>query len=167
MVGLDARGGAAAEPVGREDLPVTSDRSAGVIGAMFVSAGVAHFVRPAFFEAIIPAWVPNAPLVNKVAGAAEMVLGAAMIPRSTRPAAARGLLVLLVAVFPANVDMAIHDVDVRPDEHGELQRVEDAGTGPRNWIRLPFQFLIMRWVSSHMRRLPTVQPKTAAPRVAQ
>ncbi len=165
-MGFDARGAAVAEPVGHEDLLVTSDRSAGVIGAMFVSAGVAHFVRPAFFESIIPGWVPNAPLVNKVSGAAEIALGAAMIPRSTRPAAAKGLLVLLLAVFPANIDMAIHDVDVRPDEHGDLRRVEAAGTGPRNWIRLPFQFLIMRWVSSHMRR-PPVQSNTVVRQVAQ
>jgi len=122
---------------------------------MFASAGVAHFAKPRFFEAICPAWVPNAPLANKVSGAAEIILGAAMIPRPTRRFAAKGLLVLLVAVFPANIDMAIHDVDVKPDEHGVLQRVENAGTGPRNWIRLPIQFVMMGWVWTHVRRVAT------------
>jgi len=131
---------------------MTPDRSARAIGALFATAGVAHFARPGFFEAIVPRWVSNASLANKVSGAAEIALGAAMIPRSSRPAAARGLLVLLVAVFPANIDMAIHDVDVKPDEHGQLQRIEGAGTGPRNWIRLPVQLLMMRWVCTHARR---------------
>jgi len=138
---------------------MAGDRSARLIGTLFVSAGMAHFAKPRFFEAIVPAWVPNPSLANKVSGAAEIALGAAMIPRPTRRIAAKGLLVLLVAVFPANIDMAIHDVDVKPDEHGDLQRVENAATGPRNWIRLPVQFLMMGWVWTHARR---VRPATVS-----
>jgi len=140
---------------------MAGDRSARLIGTLFASAGMAHFAKPGFFEAICPAWVPNAPLANKVSGAAEIALGAAMIPRPTRRFAAKGLLVLLVAVFPANIDMAIHDVDVKPDEQGALQRVENAGTGPRNWIRLPIQFVMMGWVWTHARRvrpMPVASP---------
>jgi len=97
-------------------------------------------------------------MANKVSGAAEIALGAAMIPRSTRRFAAKGLLLLLLAVFPANIDMAIHDVDVKPDDDGELQRVENAGTGPRNWVRLPFQFLMMGWVWTHLRKVRSLSP---------
>ena len=81
-----------------------------------------HFVRPDFFEAIVPRWFPSPKLANQVSGAAEIILGVGMMPRRTRPLAARGLLVLTAAVYPANIDMAINDVVVKPDDDGQMER---------------------------------------------
>ena len=120
--------------------------------AFFTGAGVGHFTRPDFFEAVVPDWVPDKKLANQVSGAAEIALGLAMIPRRTRPAAAWGLLGLLAAVYPANIDAAINDVDIRPDEDGRFQRHVGEVKDARNWIRLPMQFLMAAWVWRHTKR---------------
>lgn len=130
-----------------------SDRSARIIGGMFAGAGISHFARPDFFEAIVPRWFPNAALANQASGAAEIVCGLAMFPRRTRRAAAFGLLAILIGVFPANVDMYLNDVDMQPDEDGKMTRVEGAeGVRTRNLIRLPFQFVFAFFVWRHTRR---------------
>ena len=132
-----------------------SDRSARIVGGAFVAAGVAHFTRPDFFEAIVPRWFPNARLANQGSGAAEIVLGLGMFPRRTRWVSARGLLVLLGGVFPANVDMYVNDVDLERDREGRVTRVEDApGVRGRNLARLPVQLLFAWAVGRHTRRLP-------------
>lgn len=131
---------------------MSSSRSARLIGGAFVGAGVSHFARPDFFEAIVPRWFPNPPLTNQVSGAAEIVCGLAMFPRRTRRMGAFGLLAILVAVFPANVDMYLNDVDVVAGDDGKMARVEDAdGVRARNTIRLPFQFLFAWLVWRHAR----------------
>ena len=129
-----------------------SDRSARLVGGAFVAAGVAHFTRPDFFEAIVPRWFPDARLANRGSGAAEIALGLGMFPRRTRRLSARGLLLLLGGVFPANVDMYLHDVDLDRDADGRITRVEDApGVRGRNLARLPVQLLLAWAVARHSR----------------
>ncbi|MGB1681311.1 MAG: DoxX family protein [Acidimicrobiales bacterium] len=129
-----------------------SDRSAHAVGAFFAGAGVMHFVRPDFFEAIVPRWFPSPKLANQVSGAAEIILGVGMMPRRTRPFAARGLLVLTAAVYPANIDMAINDVVVKPDNDGHMERVEGVKAArPQNLIRLPLQFVMAWAIRRHLR----------------
>ena len=63
-----------------------------------------------------------------------------------------GSLVLLVAVYPANIDMFINDVDVQTNTSGVAERIVDAeGVRLRNFIRLPFQFLFMAGVAAHQK----------------
>lgn len=137
-----------------DEKPTPSDASARVVGAMFAGAGVMHFARPDFFEAIVPRWFPNARFANQASGAAEIVCGLGMFSRRTRRPAAIGLLAILAGVFPANVDMYLHDVDVRPGEDGRMVRVEQAdGVRTRNLVRLPFQLLFAALVWRHVRRV--------------
>tara|TARA_B100001996_G_C18631611_1_gene581991 strand:- start:148 stop:615 length:468 start_codon:yes stop_codon:yes gene_type:complete len=113
-----------------------------VFGAAFIAVGINHFLDPEFFEAIVPRWFWSPSFANEVSGAAEIFLGAALIPIWSRRYAAYGLLILLVLVYPANIDMFINDVDVVTNEFGKSVRVENAsGVFARNLIRLPFQFL--------------------------
>lgn len=135
---------------------MASDRSARVVGAFFASAGVAHFVVPSFFEAIVPRWFPDARFANQASGAAEIVLGAAMFPARTRPLAAKGLLALTAAVFPANIDMAVNKVAVRPTGGRSFEREEGVVDDARNWARLPFQFVIAWAVARHLRPRTTI-----------
>ena len=116
-----------------------------VAAALFISAGVGHFVAPDFFEAVVPDWMPNASATNQVSGAAEIALGAGLLHPRTRRFSGWGLLALTAVVFPANIDMAINDVDIRRDATGEFQRYPGEVDDLRNWIRLPFQALIA-WV---------------------
>jgi uncharacterized membrane protein len=129
---------------------MSSDRSARLIGGAFIGAGVSHFARPDFFEAIVPRWFPDVKFANRASGAAEIVCGLGMFPRRTRRVAAFGLLGILAGVFPANVDMCINDVDVGRDDEGNVTRIEGAeGVRTRNLVRLPVQFLLAWLVWRH------------------
>ena len=113
-------------------------RSRTALAGLFATAGTLHFLRPRFFEAIVPPGVPRKPAVV-VSGLAELGGAAALLhPRSRRPAR-WWLLALLLAVFPANVHMA-----VRPERVHGL----DMSRYPRwaLWARLPLQPLAMLWV---------------------
>ena len=116
-----------------------------VAGALFTGAGVMHFAKPDFFEAIVPEWFPNAKLANQVSGAAEIALGVGMLVPQMRRASAFGLLALTAIVFPANIDMAVNKVEVKPVD-GVMARHPGAARGPQNWIRLPMQLPLAWWL---------------------
>ncbi len=124
-----------------------------VVAAFFGAAGVGHFVRSDFFEAVVPGWFPNAPLTNQVSGAAEITLALGMIPRSTRRASGWGLLALLALVFPANIDMALSDTALVRAPDRSWTRAPGEVSDARNWIRLPFQFLLA-WLVFRAAELP-------------
>jgi uncharacterized membrane protein len=113
--------------------------------ALFTSAGVMHFAKPDFFEAIVPDWFPSAKAANQLSGAAEIVLGLGMIASQTRRVSALGLIALTIAVFPANVDMAVNKVEVKPVD-GKMTRSVGTSKGPQNWIRLPMQLPLLWWL---------------------
>lgn len=113
-----------------------------IASAAFVGAGTMHFARPDFFESIVPDWFPDARLANQLSGAAEIALGLGLLVPATRRFSALGLVGLVAVVFPANVDMAINDVEVKPGEGGRLQRSVGTAQGSArivNWVRLPLQ----------------------------
>jgi uncharacterized membrane protein len=111
------------------------------LAAFFTFAGVMHFTIPRSYEATVPAWVRVPPReVVQISGLAEVAGGLAVIlPATRRPFARWWLLALLVAVFPANVHMAVNPEQIRGLD---LDRV------PRwaLWARLPLQPLMMWWV---------------------
>jgi uncharacterized membrane protein len=77
---------------------------AGLLGA----AGVTHFVAPGFYESIVPHWLPGtARTWVWLSGAAELGCAALLARPITRRAGAAGAVALFVAVFPANVQMAV------------------------------------------------------------
>ena len=104
-----------------------------VLGITFVAAGSMHFLLPAPYVKIMPPALPFPLLLVYLSGAAEVVLGAGMFTRYA-PWAAWGLIALLIAVFPANIHMALHP---------ELTPKIPAWT---LWARLPFQGIFVAWV---------------------
>jgi uncharacterized membrane protein len=115
-------------------------RSRAGLAAFFTLAGAMHFLRPRFYEAMAP---PSLQAQKKgivaVSGVAE-IAGAAMVLHPTSRRLGRWwLLALLVAVFPANVHMAVN-----PEQVPGL----DLRKTPRwaLWARLPLQPLAMLWV---------------------
>ncbi len=121
------------------------------MSVFFTTAGVAHFAKPDFFESIVPDWFPNRRLANYASGAAEIGLGLGLLTPRTRRISALGLAVLSGAVFPANVDMAINKVEVKPVD-GRLTRTVGTATGPANWIRLPLQAPLAWWLWREAKR---------------
>lgn len=104
----------------------------------FVGAGVNHFVNPGPYLAMMPAELParSHAALNYISGAAEILGGLGLILPATRRLAAWGLIALLVAVFPANVNMAVNDLPL-----GD-QKVPSWLL----WARLPLQALFIAWV---------------------
>lgn len=119
--------------------------------ALFVTAGVAHFVKPDFFEAIVPDWFPSPRFANYASGAAEITLGLGLLSPRTRRVSAFALTGLVGAVFPANIDMAVNRVEVKPAD-GRLTRQVGTAHGPANWIRLPLQIPLAWWLWREARR---------------
>ena len=110
------------------------------VAAFFTFTGVMHFLIPRTYEAIMPPYLPYHREAVIVSGVGEIVGALAVIPPSTRrPFARWWLLILLLAVFPANVHMA-----VRPEQIKGL----DLDRIPRwtLWARLPLQPLCAWWV---------------------
>jgi uncharacterized membrane protein len=79
-----------------------------LIGIFFIGAGVFHFVRPAPYVAMMPPWLPQPGLLVAVSGLAEIAGGLGVLLGRTRRMAAWGLIALLLAVFPANLHVALH-----------------------------------------------------------
>ncbi|MBL8206895.1 MAG: DoxX family protein [Blastocatellia bacterium] len=101
--------------------------------AFFVGAGVMHFVKPEFFLKIMPPYLPWHLGLVYVSGIFEIVLGIlVIIPKYTR-LAAWGLIALLIAVFPANIYLAMNP-QIMPDASPTV-----------HLIRLPFQLVFIAW----------------------
>ena len=79
-----------------------------LFGAFFIVAGVTHFTNEAFFTSIVPPYLPWPVAIVYVSGVAEIVLGALLMVPSRTVLAGWGLIALLIAVFPANLHMAMN-----------------------------------------------------------
>ncbi len=99
---------------------------------LFIAAGVLHFVSPEFYVRIMPSFVPWPILAIYLSGLAEIIGGAGLLIPNTRRLAGVWLIAVLIAVYPANVYMAL----------------EPARFGLPAWAlyaRLPLQFVLMAW----------------------
>ena len=87
-------------------LPMLSDKGAFALTVMFVMVGIIHFAKREKLEALLPPHWPYRRAMNYISGAAEIILGILVLFPATRALAAYGLLLLLIAVFPANIVVA-------------------------------------------------------------
>lgn len=98
-----------------------------------MAAGINHFVNPGLYVPIMPPWLPEHMLLIYISGACEIVFGTLLFIKPARRLAAWGIILLLIAIFPANIQMTINFYK----EHN-----------PYLWIsivRLPIQFLLIWW----------------------
>ncbi|OFY99356.1 MAG: DoxX family protein [Bacteroidetes bacterium RIFCSPLOWO2_12_FULL_31_6] len=79
-----------------------------LMALMYVAAGIYHFVNPKLYMKIMPPYLPYHLQLIYISGVIEIVLGILLIPESTRTIAAWLIIALLIAVFPANIQMAIN-----------------------------------------------------------
>ncbi len=113
-----------------------------VLAGLMIAIGVLHFVAPAGFVRIVPSALPFPLLAVYVSGAAEILGGAGLLHPRTRRAAALGLVALYVAVFPANVNMAVHHIQPEGVVLPEWAF----------WARLPLQAALVGWAAWIARR---------------
>ena len=107
-----------------------------VTGVVFIIAGILHVVMPKFYLQIMPSYLPQPLLLVYASGVFEALGGAGLLLPATRTAAAIGLILLLLAVLPANVEML----------RLAQQRGASAAFQAACWLRLPLQPLLMWWV---------------------
>jgi uncharacterized membrane protein len=106
------------------------------LALFFIVAGIAHFITPARYLAIVPYYFPWPAAIVVVSGVAEILGGLGVCFRATRRAAGWWLIALLIAVFPANIH-AISNGMIIGGHALPLWLL---------WARLPFQLLFIAWV---------------------
>jgi uncharacterized membrane protein len=106
-----------------------------VLTVFMTVAGINHFLAPAAYAKIVPASFPAPFALVYISGVAEVLGGLGLILPATRRLAACGLIALLIAVFPANINMAVNHISLgaRPLPGWVL------------WGRLPIQALLVAW----------------------
>jgi uncharacterized membrane protein len=110
------------------------------LAAFFTLAGTMHFLRPRFYEAMVPpAIAAQKKEIVAISGVAEIAGAAMVLHPATRRVGRWWLLALLVAVFPANVHMAVNPEQIRGLDLRKIPRWT-------LWARLPLQPLAMVWV---------------------
>ena len=105
-----------------------------VLCAFFVLAGLNHFVSPEVYRPIMPPYLPFPDTLILLSGGLEVALGLLIVFPRTRAFAAAGLVLLLVAVFPANLQMALTAERFPLFQSWHL------------WARLPLQLVLIGWV---------------------
>ena len=105
-----------------------------LLAAFFLVAGTLHFLKPKPYVATVPDVLPRKLEIVYASGVAEIAGGALVLPERTRRAAGWWLIATLLAVFPANVNMAVNADRFR------------SAPEPLLWARLPVQGLLIAWV---------------------
>jgi uncharacterized membrane protein len=119
----------------------------------FILAGANHFRHPDFYRKIVPPHFGPPTLIVALSGIAEIAGGTGLLIPPLRKSAGWGLIALLIAVFPANIYMAVAPTQI-PDNHFPQWLL---------WARLPFQFIFIAivWLAA-IARVPSHSQKSSA-----
>jgi uncharacterized membrane protein len=114
-----------------------------LLAIFFIGAGINHFRNPDFYLKMMPPYLPWHIALNYISGLFEVILGIMILIPKYRTIAAWGIIALLIAVFPANIHMALNP-NLFPDINPALL-----------YIRLPFQAVFIAWAYWYTR--PDIQ----------
>jgi uncharacterized membrane protein len=118
----------------------------GVFAVSIIIVGITHFLRPEQYARIVPPPFPPFTSVY-LSGFFEILGGIGLMIPFVSVAAAWGLISLFIAVFPANIYLALHNIQIEGIPHSQLLY----------WIRLPFQAVLIAWAYWYTRQ-PETQP---------
>lgn len=107
----------------------------GILAVCMVVAGVSHFVFPNPYIRIVPNLLPYPAALVYISDFCEIIGGIGLLIPAVSQAAAWGFVLLFIAVYPANINMAVNNI--------HIDNIPDG-----NWfqaIRLPFQFVLIAW----------------------
>jgi uncharacterized membrane protein len=105
------------------------------LAALMILAGILHFVVPKGYARTVPRSLPAPFAIVYISGLAEILGGAGLLYEPVARAAAWGLVALFVAVFPANVNMAVNRIGFSPKPANPVVM----------WARLPLQIPLIYW----------------------
>lgn len=104
-----------------------------IMAAMYLLAGLMHFVKPKIYMRIMPRYLPNHKMLVYLSGLAEILLGIGLCFSMTRTFAIYGII-LMLAIF-----LLVHFY---------MLSGEKASAGIPKWLlilRIPLQFFLMYW----------------------
>lgn len=121
-----------------------------LLAGFMVTAGVLHFAISEPFVKIVPDFLPYPLALVYISGFFEILGGVGLLIPFVSRAAAWGLIALFIAVFPANINMAVNEIyfEIIPKTPWVL------------WARLPFQAVLIAWAWWYTR--PDLNPESAA-----
>ena len=106
-----------------------------LMSGFYVYVGILHFIDPEWFLFIMPPFLSSIGLeLIYISGFFEIILGLLLIYSKTRKIAAFGLIVLLIAVYPANIYLAFNQ---------KAQELIGISSFMASWVRLPIQFIFL------------------------
>jgi uncharacterized membrane protein len=107
-----------------------------LLAAGFVFAGSLHFTKTTGYVGVMPAYLPHPRALVLISGFFEILGGVGvLLPQPFRRLAGWGLIALLIAVFPANIEIALHGATLGQTHVEPLW----------GWLRLPLQIPLMYW----------------------
>ena len=127
-------------------IPATTRPGPIVMGVLYIAAGTLHFLLTPTYMRIMPRYLPAPRELVLLSGAAEMLGGLGVLLPATRRPAAWGLVLLLIAVFPANLTLVT--------DHARFPQVPLWAAWARLPLQLPFLYWAWRYTRSQMHRPP-------------
>ena len=106
----------------------------------YIWAGIQHFIDPAWFVKIMPPYLPFHYEAVYLSGFFEILFGLMLLLPMTRYLAAWGLILLLIAVYPANIYLAFNELP---------QQLIGISSFAASWARLPIQFIFIGLAYMH------------------
>lgn len=109
-----------------------------LMSAIYVVAGIFHFIKPKMYKSIIPRYLPYPMQLVYLSGIAEVALGVGVLFDATKNLALWGIILMLIAFFPVHVYMLADKKFHKKFPKWLL------------WLRLPMQFGLMYWAYSYI-----------------
>lgn len=106
------------------------------LALVFITVGILHFTHTNKFIQIVPPFIPSPKTMVYISGIFEILGAIGLLTFRYRKIAAFGLVLLLIAVFPANIYMAVNNVQLGGILNNQILQ----------WLRIPFQGVIIWWV---------------------
>lgn len=106
-----------------------------IFAICLIVVGITHFIRPEQYARIVPPQLPHPVELVYISGFFEILGGIGLMIPFASVAAAWGIIALFIAVFPANINMAINNIPIEGIPHNQTLY----------WVRLPFQAVLIAW----------------------
>jgi uncharacterized membrane protein len=122
----------------------------GILSVSIIVVGITHFVKPEQYARIVPPQLPHPFQLVYISGFFEILGGIGLLIPLVSTAAAWGLIALFVAVFPANINMAVNSISIEGIPHYPILY----------WARLPLQAVLIIWAWWYTRKPETHESKS-------
>jgi uncharacterized membrane protein len=109
------------------------------MSVMLLFTAIGHFVYSRGMAMMMPGFIPFKTALVYLTGLIEIAAAIGLLILSTRHITAFMLIIFFIAILPANINAAIHKVDLQKGTYG--------GAGINYlWFRVPLQIFFILWV---------------------